>query len=99
MFGKNKNMKNVNTKSNEITTLIGEGRLFEGDIPSPSSTRVDGNIVGNIKGKGSLIIGNKGVVSGEVIVYGKVEGNVQSERMEIKKAEAFTGMYLLNSLL
>jgi cytoskeletal protein CcmA (bactofilin family) len=104
MFGKDKNMKNANTKSNEITTLIGEGCLFEGDITSPSSTRVDGNVVGNIKGKGSLIIGDKGVVSGEVrasevIVYGKVKSNVESERMEIKKGGSVYGDVSTKSLI
>ncbi len=90
MFGKDKNHKQSASRPNEITTLIGEGCLFEGNITSPSSARIDGHVIGNFKGNGSLIIGEKGVVSGEVkanevLVYGKVEGNVESQRLEIKK--------------
>ncbi len=104
MFGKDKNNKQSTPKPNEITTLIGEGCLFEGDITSPSSTRIDGHVRGNLKSKGSLIIGEKGVVSGEVkatevLVYGKIEGNVESQRLEIKKDGSVVGDVFTKSLI
>ncbi len=50
----------------EITTLIGEGCSFQGDISFPSSTRIDVSVKGNVRGEGVLIIGESGFVSGEI---------------------------------
>lgn len=82
--------------SNDVITLIGEGFLIEGNITSPSSTRLDGTVKGNINGKASLIIGDKGIVAGEVsavevIVHGKIEGNVQSDKLVIKSGGVING--------
>jgi len=96
MFGKSKNHKQPTVRPNEITTLIGEGCLFEGNVTSPSSARIDGHIIGNFKGGCSLIIGEKGLICGEVkadevLVYGKVEGNVESQRIDIRKGGIVVG--------
>jgi cytoskeletal protein CcmA (bactofilin family) len=96
MFGKNSNKKKTNLNPNEIRTLIGEGCVFEGNIKSPYSTRIDGNVKGKVDGDSNLIIGEKGVIIGEVqaleiIVYGKIEGDVESEKIEIKKGGSIIG--------
>ena len=90
--------------SSDVITLIGEGFLIEGNIDSPSSTRLDGTVKGNINAKASLIIGEKGVVSGEVramevIVHGKVEGNVYSEKLVIKSGGVINGDVSSKSLV
>ena len=90
--------------STDVITLIGEGFLIEGNITSPSSTRLDGTVKGNINGKGTLIIGEKGIVSGEVkasevIVHGKVEGNVYSDKLIIKSGGAINGDVSSKSLI
>ena len=82
--------------SSDVITLIGQGCLFEGNITSPASTRLDGTIKGNIDSKGTLIIGEGGVVSGEVkaveiSVHGKVEGNIESEKLIIKNGGIVSG--------
>ncbi|MBI2485839.1 MAG: polymer-forming cytoskeletal protein [Deltaproteobacteria bacterium] len=99
-------MERAKIKNNPILALIGKGCLFAGDITitSPSSKRIDGHVRGNFKGRGSLIIGEKGVVSGEVkasegIVYGKIEGNVESQRLEIKKDASVAGDLFTKSLI
>ena len=88
MFSKDK-IINSPPRDQAKLPLMGEGCLFEGGITSPS-TRIDGQVRENFKGEESLIIGEKGVVSdkvkaSEVLVYGKIEGNVESPRLEIKK--------------
>lgn len=96
MFGRGKDKKQLGMKPKEVTTLIGEGCLIEGDISSPLSIRLDGSIKGNVKAKGSVIIGEKSVVSGivkavDVMVYGKVDGGVEAHRLEIKRYASVSG--------
>ena len=101
ILSKKDNSKSISQTGNnfmksDVITLIGEGFLIEGNITSPSSTRLDGTVKGNISSKGSLIIGEKGIVSGEVsavevVVHGRVEGNVESEKLIIKNGGMVSG--------
>ncbi len=93
-----------NTMHSDVVTLIGEGFLIEGNVTTPSSTRLDGTVKGNIGSKGSLVIGEKGIVSGEVsaaevIVYGRVEGNVESGKLIIKSGGIVNGDVFSKSLI
>jgi cytoskeletal protein CcmA (bactofilin family) len=70
-----------------VNTIIGPGTCVSGDIESGGFTRVDGNVHGDVKAKGRVIIGErarmKSNVSGTfVTVGGVVLGNVlASERL------------------
>ena len=70
-----------------INTIIGPGTSVSGDIESGGFTRVDGNVQGNVKAKGRLVIGERARmrsnISGTfVTVGGVVFGNVlASERL------------------
>ena len=101
ILSKRDNNKNISQTGKEfmksdIITLIGEGCLFEGNITSPASTRLDGTIKGNIDSKGTLVVGEGGVISGEVkaieiSVRGRVEGNIESEKLIIKNGGIVSG--------
>lgn len=102
MFGRRKKKKKQvvepvgTSRSNEITTLIAEGCLFEGNINTSASTRIDGHVKGSVNGQSSLIVGEKGVVAGEIqsveiIVFGVLEGNVKARRLEIKHGGVVNG--------
>lgn len=63
-------------------TLISTGTTLKGDIISNSDLRVDGTIIGNIRGNAKIIIGSSGVVEGDIEgnqadVTGKVTGNLK----------------------
>lgn len=80
----------------DVITLIGQGCLFEGNLTSPASTRLDGTVKGNIDSQGTLIVGEGGVISGEVkaieiSVHGRVEGNIHSEKLIIKAGGTVSG--------
>jgi len=67
-----------------INTIIGPNTSLNGDIEAGGFTRIDGNIKGNIKAKGRVIIGErarmKGNVSGTAItISGIVYGNIIAE--------------------
>ena len=72
-----------------INTIIGPGTSVSGDIESGGFTRVDGNVHGDVKARGRVIIGErarmKSNVSGTfVTIGGVVFGNVlASERLVI----------------
>ena len=108
MFGKKKEdpeaaprAVKTNSNPNQITTLIGEECSFEGNLTSSSSTRVDGVLKGKISGENTLIVGEKGKVLGEIravetVVYGRVEGVIESKKLEIKKSGAVTGDVIID---
>lgn len=82
--------------SDRILTLISEGCKFEGNLSSPSTTKIEGHIVGNLRGESGIIIGDKGVVEGnvnavDVIIYGTVKGNIKSHKLEIRKTGSLDG--------
>ena len=82
-------MAQVKSEDFSINTIIGPGTSVSGDVEAGGFTRVDGNVHGNVKAKGRLVIGEKARmksnVSGTfVTVGGVVFGNVlASERLII----------------
>ena len=80
-------MASAKNEDFSINTIIGPGTSVSGDIVSVGFTRVDGNVLGDVKAKGRVVIGErarmKSNVSGtSVTVGGVVFGNVlASERL------------------
>jgi len=72
-----------------VNTIIGPGTSVSGNILSSGFTRVDGNVQGDVKAKGRVVIGEgarmKSNVSGtSITVGGVVFGNVlASERLVV----------------
>jgi len=89
--------KEPEVSSQEVRTILGPGCLFEGNLTIPEGlTRIDGEVIGNIKGNGGLIIGERGSVKGDlsvenVVVYGKVHGNIRARSLEIRASGRVDG--------
>jgi len=110
MFGKEKTGSEVHdsvpvikTSSKEVTTLIGEGCKVEGNFFVPTTTRIDGIIKGDLTGEVGIIIGNKALIEGnvcasEVIVYGNVTGNIEADKLELKRGSNINGDITANNL-
>lgn len=91
------------TDANQITTLIGESCVFEGNVTTTSSTRIDGKLKGKIAGEYSLVVGENGVVEGEIkaaetVVFGRVEGIIESGNLEIKSSGSVMGDVFIEKL-
>ena len=74
-------MASVRQKDFSINTIIGPNASVHGNIESPGFTRVDGNVTGDLKAHGQVVIGEKARmksnVSGTFITIGGVVcGNV-----------------------
>jgi cytoskeletal protein CcmA (bactofilin family) len=76
---------------NNTINLIGAGTNIKGDVESTGDIRIDGTLKGNLKTKGTVVIGNTGLVRGEVYcknsdVEGKVEGKINVQELLSLKA-------------
>lgn len=92
-----------NTPQEKILTLISEGCKFEGNLSSPSTTKIDGHVVGNLRGESGIIIGEKGIVEGnvnavDVIIYGNVKGNIKAHKLELKRSGSLEGDIVVEEL-
>lgn len=71
-----------NRAQTKIETVIGPGTELDGNIHTSESVRIDGKVHGEITAD-SVIIGEKGVVLGDVsannvTIGGKIKGNISS---------------------
>lgn len=67
-------------------TLIGCGTSINGDIIATGDLRIDGTLIGQIKGNAKVVIGATGVVMGDITcvhadIQGKVNGNLNISDM------------------
>ena len=78
-------------------TFLGKGVDFKGKAKFDSSVRIDGHFDGQIVSQDTLIIGEGGVVKGEItcesiICSGKLEGNVvASQKVQLLKPAVLIG--------
>jgi cytoskeletal protein CcmA (bactofilin family) len=102
MFKKNK-QQSLDIDKQEISTIIGEGYTFTGELQGSSVIRIEGKIVGNVIVDAGVVLGEKGVIEGSitsqsVIIYGTVNGNVKTTQLEIKKSGYVSGDIATDSL-
>lgn len=65
----------------KIDTIIGQNSKLEGKINASGTVRIDGTYIGDIHTDGDVIIGETGIICGNIFsnnvaVTGKVDGNV-----------------------
>lgn len=89
MIGNSKQKSSANTQG--LLNLVGAGTVIKGDIKCSGDIRIDGTVKGNIEVSQKVVIGNTGVVVGNIIsadtsVSGKVDGNIQSDKTTVLHA-------------
>ena len=73
-------------KATETTVNVNEvsrvstGTIIKGEISSPNDIRIDGTFEGKIYSKGKVVVGEKAVITGDIICtnvdfWGKMRGN------------------------
>ena len=73
-----------------ITSVLGSGVIWHGDINGSGGVRIEGAFEGEIALRGMLVIGETGRVTCEnirantVIVAGAVRGNITTQKLEIR---------------
>ncbi len=71
--------------------LIGNGTTIKGDIESNGDIRIDGHLIGSLKSNGKVVIGQTGIMEGDLTckqaeVAGVVKGNINTEELTALKA-------------
>jgi len=79
-----------------ISTMISAGCVFDGNLKAPAYVRIEGQINGDVIIDEGLILGEKGIITGniitkEIIVYGTVHGNISAHSLEIRSTGRITG--------
>ena len=104
MFGNKKNKEvstskdngSVSSRSGSLNTLV-KGTNIKGDIKAESDIRVDGKIEGILTCNAKVIIGQTGVVEGEItcvnaVIEGRFDGNlVVKETLSLKETAIING--------
>lgn len=89
-----KKKKNIFGK---VETLISQDTLVEGVIEAVGTLRVDGSVKGGIRKADGVIIGETGLIEGNIYaegvsLAGRIKGNVYSETsLELLKGSVLTG--------
>lgn len=101
---KTPSVRNNPPLQDKILTLISDGCKFEGNLSSPSTTKIDGHVVGNLRGESGIIIGEKGIVEGnvnavDVTIHGTVKGNIKAHKLEIKRTGSLDGDITVEELV
>lgn len=93
---KTKNLTNL-----PIDTVIADGILIKGDIIGEGAIRIDGRVEGNVELNKGVILGEKAEVIGsvksnEVVIYGKLIGDLECKELYIKETGHIDGNMLVN---
>lgn len=95
--------KTMEPESSPIN-IITVGTLIKGDITATGDFRLDGTLEGNIQLNGKLVVGDSGVVTGNVLcqnanIIGTVNGNLSvKELLSLHTSARVRGDILINKL-
>ena len=101
---KNNTKKELEQISNS-STIIGKGSVMEGSIEAYGNIRVEGKLLGNIKTKSKIAIGDSAYVQGTILaqnaeIAGEVKGLVEvSEVLVLKSTALIHGDIVTNKLI
>lgn len=84
--------------------LVGTGTTIKGEIFSNGDIRIDGSIIGTVESKGKVIVGNTGMVEGDIICQnadfsGQIKARVEvSELLTLKASSKLSGDIITSKL-
>ncbi|MBR9985141.1 MAG: polymer-forming cytoskeletal protein [Desulfosarcina sp.] len=92
LFGKNKPEKTFTASASpeRVTTVLGPGINWKGDLRGKGGVRIEGTLEGEIAVRGLVIVGETGRVTCKtfeadtVIVAGAVNGGILTKKLEIR---------------
>lgn len=90
--GKNTAKRDISVQNN-LLNIIGNGTALRGNLDSDGDIRVDGKIEGHVTVKQRLVLGEGGVIKGDVdagdaIIAGLLQGNIKVEHTLILRPSA-----------
>ncbi len=105
LFGKKKEepVFNVEPSTGRVSSVIGPGINWRGDLRGTGGVRIEGTVEGEIAIEGLVVIGETGKVTCEtleaetVIVAGVLKGNVLCQKLEIRSTGRIWGNVVTTS--
>lgn len=84
-------MSSTNQEQPGRNNLIGNGTTIKGEIIATGDIRVDGTVIGTMKSSGKIVVGQQGVIEGEIIcnsadISGRVKGIMRVEELTSLKS-------------
>ena len=72
-------------KNNQINSIT-SGTKLQGDLVSSGDVRIDGHLIGSVKTQGRLVLGETGVLEGQVscktaVISGELKATITSEEL------------------
>ncbi len=101
----NKEEKKVAEEISNSSNIIGKGTLVEGNLETYGNIRVEGQVIGNIKTKSKVALGQSSRVEGNILaqnaeVAGEVSGTVEvTELLLLKSSAVISGDIITNKLI
>ena len=97
-------MPHISVPNGNDVNVIAAGTVLTGDITAKSDCRIDGSIKGNIKCESKVIIGQTGMLEGDVECHsieirGKVKANVTAKDLIALSATAILAGNIVSSKL
>ena len=93
-----------NETEGQNINLVSSGTKITGDIFTEGDIRIDGELKGNIKAKGRLVVGANGRIEGEITcnnieVSGEVKGKIKvTELLSMKASSKIQGEIVTGKL-
>lgn len=93
MFGDKKSKNNSNNNDSFSANTIQNGTILEGKVESEGNIRIDGKLEGLLTTNGKLVVGETGVIIGNVRcenanIEGRVEGELVVNGLLVLKQKA-----------
>jgi cytoskeletal protein CcmA (bactofilin family) len=104
MFTSKEERKEAEKVSNS-TNIIGKGTVLTGDLETYGNIGIEGKVIGNIKTKSKIAVGQASVVDGNIIaqnaeIAGEVKGKLEvSDLLVLKPTAVINGDIITNKLL
>jgi cytoskeletal protein CcmA (bactofilin family) len=80
-WGAKRDTTTASVSTDQVENVLGKSAHVRGDLKADGAFRVDGTIEGSVESKSSIVIGESGIVRGDVrgrdvVVAGQVQGNI-----------------------
>ncbi len=99
-----KEQKRAADEISNSSNVIGKGTVLEGNIETYGNIRIEGKIIGNIKSKSKIALGNSSHIEGNVTaqnadIEGEVKGKIEISELLVLKATAVINGDIITSKL
>lgn len=101
----NKEEKKVAEEISNSSNNIGKGTVLEGNVETFGNIRIEGKVLGNIKSKSKVVLGQSSHVDGNILaqnaeIEGEVQGTLEvSELLVLKPTSIIHGDIKTNKLV